>query len=235
MIETKNVRYCNEPFHNAGTTVLNWTSGRSRPRISESRSRKFVFKGEGVFMKTNASYSRGSSRIAWTVLALAALILLSSALVLGQEVTASLTGTVTDPSGAAIPSAAVTATDADRGTVWKTQSNSEGTYVLPRLPIGRYEVRVEVSGFQTAVHAPFSLELNQAARIDFAMTIGQVSQQMEVSAAAPLLQTETTSVSSVMEASAIANLPLETRNYNQLALLVPGAVTISPDSFNTGL
>lgn len=186
-------------------------------------------------MRTNESHSRISRGAAWTLLAVAVLILVAPPLALGQEVTAAITGRVMDPSGAALPNATVTAKDMDRGTQSKTQTNSEGAYNFPRLPIGKYEVRVEASGFQTAVHTPFALELNQTARIDFSMTLGQVSQQMEVTSAAPLLQSQTTEVSSVMEASAIANLPLETRNYNQLALLVPGAVTISPASFNTGL
>jgi hypothetical protein len=120
----------------------------------------------------------------------------------------------------------VTARDVERGTIWKTETNEEGTYNLPRLPVGDYEVRVEVSGFQAAIHPPFNLVLNQTARVDFMLTIGQVSQTLEVTTATPLLQTETTQVGTVMQASAIANLPLETRNYNQLTLLVPGAVTI---------
>ncbi len=183
---------------------------------------------KGVFMRTSKSHT-------WIWAALALTVLILAPISWGQEVTAAITGRVTDPSGAALPSAAVTAKDADRGTIWKTVTNSDGVYNFPRLPIGRYEVRVKASGFQAAVHAAFALELNQTARVDITMTIGQVSQQMEVSGAAPILQTDTTDVSSVMEASAIENLPLETRNYNQLALLVPGASTISPASFNTGL
>jgi len=151
-----------------------------------------------------------------------------------QEVTAAITGKIMDPSGAAVANASVTAKDADRGSAWKTQSNDEGAYSLPRLPIGRYELRVESNGFQTAVRSAFNLELNQTARIDITLTLGQVSQQVEVSGAAPVLQTETTSVGGVMDAKAIASLPLETRNYNQLALLMPGAVATSPGSFNTG-
>ncbi len=176
-----------------------------------------------------------SHLLIWAAVALAVVVIFAPTHTSGQEVTAAITGRVTDPSGAALPSAAVTAKDADRGTIWKTETNTDGIYNFPRLPIGKYEVRVEASGFQSAVHAPFALELNQTAKVDIAMVIGQVSQQMEVSGAAPILQTDTTDVSSVMEASAIENLPLETRNYNQLALLVPGAVTISPASFNTGL
>jgi hypothetical protein len=151
-----------------------------------------------------------------------------------QDVTGAITGKITDPSGAAIVGANVTARDADRGTVWKAGTNEAGTFNLNRLPIGRYEVRVEAGGFQTAVRPAFDLSLNQTATIDIAMTLGAVSQQVEVTGAAPVLQTQTTEVGNVMEAHAIANLPLETRNYNQLALLVPGAVTISPASFNTG-
>jgi len=151
-----------------------------------------------------------------------------------QEVTAAVTGRVTDPTGAAIAGATITARDLARGTVVKTESNIDGAYNLPRLPVGSYEVKVESTGFQTAVRPSLTLELNQTARLDFAMTLGQVSQTLEVTSAPPLLQTDSTQVGTVMQASAIANLPLETRNYNQLTLLVPGALTISPASFNTG-
>ena len=162
-------------------------------------------------------------------------VLLAASSAFGQEVTGAITGVVTDPSSAVLVGANVTAKDVDRGTTWKAQTNRDGVYNLPRLPIGLYEVRVEAQGFQTAVHAPLRLELNQTARLDIAMTLGQVSQQLEVTTVAPALQTQTTEVSTVMDASAISQIPLETRNYNQLALLVPGAVTISPASFNTGL
>src|SRR6267142_7144156 len=109
-----------------------------------------------------------------------------------QEASASVTGKITDPSGAAVSNAAVTVRDLDRETLWKSQTNDEGIYSLPRLPIGKYELRVEANGFQTAVRQAFRLELNQAAKIDIALTIGQVSQQVEVSGAAPVLQTQTT-------------------------------------------
>jgi len=151
-----------------------------------------------------------------------------------QEVTAAVTGKVTDPSGAAVSGAAVSAKDLDRGAVWPTKTNEEGVYNLPRLPIGRYEVRVEAQGFQAAIHPSFDLQLNQTARIDVALTLGNVTQSVEVTGGAPLVQTETTQLGTVMEAHTIAGLPLETRNYNQLALLMPGSVATSPASFNTG-
>ncbi len=183
-------------------------------------------------MKTSEFQSR--TRLGFVLILAVALLTALAQSGFAQEATAAITGKISDPSGAAVVGATVTAKDADRGTVWQTKTNEEGTYNLPRLPIGRYEVRVEATGFQTAVHQPFALDLNQTAKIDIALTIGQVSSTVEVTGAAPALQTQTTEVSTVMEADAIASLPLETRNYQQLALLVPGAVTISPASFNTG-
>ncbi|MBV9743058.1 MAG: carboxypeptidase regulatory-like domain-containing protein, partial [Acidobacteriia bacterium] len=76
-----------------------------------------------------------------------------------QEITAAITGRVGDPSGAGIAGANVTATEVDRGTAWKTTTNADGVYNLPRLPVGKYEVRVEATGFQTAVRQPFDLVL----------------------------------------------------------------------------
>ena len=168
--------------------------------------------------------------------ALALTLLLSLAAVgLAQESSAAITGRVTDPANAAVAGATVTAKDTERATVWSTKTNDEGLYTFSRLPVGRYELKVAATGFQTALRPAFDLVLNQTAKIDIALTLGLVSQQLEVTTSAPVLQTQSTEVSSVMEASAIASLPLQTRNYNQLTLLVPGAVTISPASFNTGL
>ena len=166
---------------------------------------------------------------------LAALLLIGCAQFgFAQEAAAAITGKITDPSGAAVMGATVSAKDMDRGTPWVTKTNAEGFYTLAQLPIGRYEVSVEAAGFKTAVHPPFALDLDQTAKIDVALTIGQTSTTIEVSGGAPLLQTETTEVGTIMESEAITSLPLETRNYNQLTLLMPGAVTTSPGAFNSG-
>jgi hypothetical protein len=213
MIETTNVRSGNEPRRNAAATVVNWTNGQ------QTRS---ILKTEHL-MNTK------------TAIAILMMVLSMAPFATAQQATGAITGAITDPSGAALGSATVTVTDADRGTTLKTQTNTEGVYNFPRLPVGKYSVSVEAAGFQTAVRSAVQLDLNATARVDIAMVIGQVSQRMDVTESAPLLQTQSTQVGSVMDASAIANLPLETRNYNQLTLLVPGAVTISPASFNTGL
>jgi hypothetical protein len=149
-----------------------------------------------------------------------------------QDVTATITGTITDPSGATIVGATVTAHDTDRGTAWTSVTNEAGIYNIIRVPVGNYDLKVEANGFQTAVHAPFTLVLNQTARIDAAMTIGAVSATVEVKGEAPLLQTESTEVSSIVDAHTITTLPLAARNYVQLSLLSPGATTVNPSSLS---
>ncbi len=167
-------------------------------------------------------------------LSLLAVLLLGEGGAVAQQVTAVITGQVTDPSGSPIVGASVQARDIDRGTTEKTTTNVDGIYNFPRLPVGTYEVRVETKGFQSAVRPPFQLQLNQTARMDFAMQIGQVNETVEVTGAAPLLQTETTALGSVIDSRANEDLPLGARNYVQLTLLAAGAVTPNPHDFTNG-
>jgi Carboxypeptidase regulatory-like domain len=150
----------------------------------------------------------------------------------GQEVTAAITGTVTDASGAPLVGATVTAKDADRGTLWPTTTNTDGIYNLLRMPVGTYSLKVEAKGFQTAVRPPFTLVLNQTARVDVQMKVGAVTESIEVTSETPLLQTQSTEVSSVVDAHTTVTLPLAARNYVQLALLSPGATTVNPSSLS---
>src|SRR5215510_13134211 len=85
------------------------------------------------------------------ILTLLILLIASAATALGQQVTAAILGNVTDPNGAPVARAKVTARDEARGTIWTTETNTEGVFNLPRVPVGSYEVRVEVQGFRTAV------------------------------------------------------------------------------------
>jgi hypothetical protein len=151
-----------------------------------------------------------------------------------QEVTAAIVGTVTDPSGAPLKDASVVATDTERGTVLTTKTNDSGAYNITRMPVGNYSVKITSPGFQTAVHTDIVLVLNQTARIDMQMTMGQVSETVEVTGSAPVLQTDRTEVSTIIDSTTNEALPLATRNYVQLTLLAPGAVSPSPDGFNNG-
>jgi hypothetical protein len=127
--------------------------------------------------------------------------------------------------------ATVTATDTDRGTVWTAQTNETGAYNLLRLPIGSYTVKVSAPGFQTAVQPAFTVVLNQTARVDVQMKVGKVSETVEVTSAAPILQTESTEVSTLIDANTLDSMPLATRNFAQLTLLTPGAVSPNPGEF----
>src|SRR5271165_5324038 len=144
-----------------------------------------------------------------------------------QQVTAAITGTVVDPAGAPISGATVTASDTERGTVYTAKTNDSGVFNFTRIPIGNYEVRATASGFETAVQPPFTLVLNQTARLEFKMRVGAVSQNVEVTSEVPQLQTDTTQVSTLIDSNAVNNIPLATRNYIELTLLSPGS--ISPD------
>ncbi len=152
----------------------------------------------------------------------------------GQEVTASITGTVTDPRGAALPGATVMATSQERGQTYTALTNDSGLYRIAQLPVGTYTVKVEKSGFSLASYPAFVLTLNQVARVDVAMKVGQANETVEVSGTAPVLATETTQVDTVINAATNDNLPLASRNYVQLTLLAPGSVSTDPSSFNNG-
>jgi hypothetical protein len=151
-----------------------------------------------------------------------------------QEVTASITGTISDQSGAAVLGATVTATSEERGQNYTAVTNESGLYRIAQLPVGSYSLKVEKAGFSVASHPPFVLTLNQVARVDVAMRVGQASETVEVTGAAPVMETDTTQVDTVMNASTNDNLPLASRNYVQLTLLAPGAVSTDPSSFNNG-
>ncbi len=169
------------------------------------------------------------------IVGLAAVCMLAPQAGFSQQVTAAISGQVTDATGGVIVRATVLATELDRGTKWKTETNAEGFYTLPRVSVGRYEVRVEATGFQAAVRPAFQLEMNQSARLDFTLKVGAVAEAVEVSGGAPLLQTETTQISTIISANTNENLPLASRNYVQLTLLAPGAVTVSPAGFVNGV
>jgi hypothetical protein len=163
------------------------------------------------------------------------LLLCGANAALAQEVTASIAGTVTDQSGAAIVGANVIAKSVERGVTFNAVSNESGLYRISQLPVGNYELRVEKQGFQASAYPAFTLTLNQTARIDVQLKVGQVSQTIEVSGAAPLMKTETTQVETIIDSATNVALPLATRNYLELTLLSPGAIHPDPSSFTNGV
>jgi hypothetical protein len=173
-------------------------------------------------------------RCYWAIGVALVLMLCGTQRAVAQEVTATITGTVTDASGAAVVGATVTAKSVDRGIAYPVVTNEAGLYRISQLPIGSYELRIEKQGFQTTAYPAFTLALNQIGRIDVELKVGQVTETVEVSGAAPVLKTETTQVDTIIDAVTNDNLPLASRNYVQLTLLAPGSVSTDPSSFNNG-
>jgi len=165
---------------------------------------------------------------------LAALTLLGSLSTYGQEVSASITGRVTDSSGGSIVGAKVVATDLDRGTDWPTTTLEDGVYAFPRIPVGRYNLKVEAKGFKSSQISEFTLEVNQRARFDVRMEVGGLTETVTVAAEAAALQTDTTQVGSVISSQTIVNTPLISRNPIALTLLAAGVTTPNPSGFNNG-
>ena len=161
-------------------------------------------------------------------------LLVVSQVARAQEVTASIVGTITDQSGAAVAGATVKANSVDRGLDYTAVTNSDGLYRISPVPAGTYKLTVEKQGFSSVSHEAFVLTVNQVARIDVGLKVGQVSETVEVTGAAPVLETDTTQVDTIINAATNDNLPLASRNYVQLTLLSPGAVSTDPSSFNNG-
>ncbi len=161
-------------------------------------------------------------------------LLLAAVSMPGQETSAGITGRVTDPSGSAVVGASVRAKDLDRGTDWPTQTNEDGIYAFPRIPNGRYSLTVEAKGFKTYNIPELALEVNQRARIDVALQVGAISESIQVTGEAALLQTDTTQVGATVDSSQIDHTPLISRNPVALSLLSAGVTTPDPSSFNSG-
>ncbi len=132
-----------------------------------------------------------------------------------------ITGLVTDPSGAIIPGARVTVTNDNTNAARSTTTNEAGVYSVPSLSPGMYSARAEADGFQSVVRTGIGLQVQQTARINFEMTVGQVAEVIEVSGGAPLMTTEDATVGSVIENRRIVELPLNGRSYLQLVALSP--------------
>ena len=150
----------------------------------------------------------------------------------GQATTATITGIITDPSGAPIVGATVTAIDQERGTTFSGPTNTSGIYNLQRLPAANYTLSVEATGFQKAVQPVFTLVLNQVANLNIQLKVGQVTQVVEVNSGPPIMQTQTSELSTVIDAKTNVSLPLAARDYIQLTLLAPGSVTPNPQTLS---
>ncbi|MGH9313547.1 MAG: carboxypeptidase regulatory-like domain-containing protein [Vicinamibacterales bacterium] len=147
---------------------------------------------------------------------------------LAQQETATITGTVSDGTGAVVPGATVTVTNVHTNISLKTQTDSRGAFVVPSLRPGEYALTAESAGFQKTVRTGVTLQVAQVARIDLALQTGQLTETVEVVGASPILETQTSSRGTVIDQKQIVELPLNGRDYNQLALLSPGVLPGTP-------
>ncbi len=159
-------------------------------------------------------------RYAAVFLLLAGMLLYASSLS-GQGVRATITGQVVDESGAVVPGASVTITNDGTNESRATQTDSSGNYVIPQLLPGEYSLMVEMKGFRKEVHRGIALETNQQARLDITLKVGNVTESVEVTAEAPLVQSENMALGNVVDQKKIVELPLNGRDYLQLAQLQP--------------
>lgn len=164
---------------------------------------------------------------------LATVLSLAPTALLAQSAgTASVQGTVTDPSGASVPNAKVTLTNSERGTTRSTVSDGSGLYSIPNVPVGPYALSVEAQGFQGYTQKGV-LEVGNNIQINAALTVGSSTEHVEVQASGAALETETSSFKQVIDQKRITELPLNGRQATQLILVSGGAVN-APGNDITG-
>src|SRR5437588_11264022 len=163
------------------------------------------------------------------VLRFLVLILLAS-LCWAQKDTGNIVGTVKDNSGAVLPSVKVAVEDVERGTVFRTTSNGDGEFSAGPLKPGRYRVIVETGGFKKSIVGPIELNVQERPSVDVVLQVGQVNEQITVNTLGPQLETQNSDLGQVVSSRRIATLPLNGRNYAQLAQLSVGVAPAEPGS-----
>src|ERR1700692_3660242 len=152
---------------------------------------------------------------------------------LGQTL-GDISGRVSDPSGAGVPTAAVTLTNTATNAVRTENTTGEGLYTFASVPPGIYNVKVEHPGFRTVSSTNVEVQVQQSVRLDLTLQVGQVSETVEVSAQAALLQSENATVGSVVENREIVEAPLNGREYLNLVTLAPNVSNLAPPSCQAG-
>jgi hypothetical protein len=154
---------------------------------------------------------------------------------MAQTVTGTIRGTITDPSGAIVSGATVTATNTASGVATVTKTNGAGEYSIRFLQIGQYKIAVVASGFTTASYGPFALEIDQTAKVDIPLRIGTATTNVNVTdQMQPMLNTENATLGETFTENTINSVPLNGRDFSQLTVYTPGAVAPGFSSFGGG-
>src|SRR5579864_2480575 len=174
------------------------------------------------------SMTRSRSASSFRFVASLFFLLILAIPVWAQKDTGSIVGSVKDPSGAIVANAKVTITDLEHGQTSSITTNAEGEFVVSPLRVGRYTVSVEQTGFKKAISDPISLDVQQRVAVNIVLQVGQITESVVVSSMTPLLETETSELGQVVDSQRVANLPLNGRNFAQLALLTAGTAPSEP-------
>jgi hypothetical protein len=160
-------------------------------------------------------------------------LLLLAGVASAQTYTATVTGTVTDPNGQPVPNVKVTATNKATNIATTAQTGDSGNFTIPFLAPGQYDIAAESTGFKRTVQNSVTLEVNQTARLDMRLAVGEVTEQVVIQDAPPVIQSENANVGQVITGRTTESLPLNGRSFQQLTLLVPGTVTPNTNSFSS--
>ncbi len=166
---------------------------------------------------------------------IACLVALAGFPALAQTVTATITGTVTDPSGAVVPGAHIVAHNVDTGVDSQAKSDSAGLYRVPFLPIGRYTVAVDANGFASQNIPPFQLEALQTTTFNIKLALGSTDINVVVSESAQILNTSDATLATTFTANTIQNMPLNGLDFSALTLYVPGSVSTAGTAGTTSI
>src|ERR1019366_9333003 len=172
----------------------------------------------------------GFVRTGWAV---ALVLLLVAVPMAAQQSTGSITGTVQDASGAAVPGATVTVRSVETAQTRTLVTNEGGTYSALSLPVGQYEIRVEKGGFSPVVRTGITLMIAQAAVVNIALAVGVVQQAVTVTGEAPLVNTTPASTSGLVNEEQVKDLPLNGRSWDSLITLNPGTTNFTSNQSTT--
>jgi hypothetical protein len=161
------------------------------------------------------------SRLRWFTFIVGVMMIAASGLQ-AQVESGKVVGTVRDASGAVVAGASVTLVNPATNATRSVRTESDGEFVITGLPSGEYTVTVEHEGFKKVVQVPFKLDVNQVIRVDLTLVVGSINERVEVTAAEPLIEAETSSLGQVVEEQRVRELPLNGRNFVELAYLSPG-------------
>ncbi len=166
-----------------------------------------------------------SARVRWCVICAVAVCLVMPSIGFAQGTSGRILGRVADPTGAVLPAVKVTASNEATGVTRAAQSNDNGDYVFPDLPVGTYTLTFELTGFKKDVRHTIKLDVNQVLTLNMIMQLGQTQEVVDVTSEAPLVDTTSTQLGAVMDNRQVANLPLNSRDTYQLLQLQPGVMS----------